>query len=1180
MTSLRLILNSLQHFRRTHLAVALAVAVATAVLTGALLVGDSMRGSLRHLTLERLGSIDSIVLADRFFNSELAQDLAAQPGFDEHYSAALPAILVPSATAEHALESGARRAGGVTLVATDEAFWELGLDGLRPTALPDKGEVVLNEPLARELEASVGDLVVLRMPRSQAIPADSPLGRKTGLTRSLARLKVVAIVPAQGLGRFALRPNQQHPLNAYLSLPVVQDALDEPARANAILLAGHDPQRAVPATEREAIVAQLDPSLADFGLQLKRHTLGYTPAADTADAPADEQVLSEYYQLTSDRMLLEPAAARALGQAAEPWGGKPLLTWLANDIALVSDEATDDDSPQGIPYSTLAALDWNAQLGAFATVEGEPLERIEPGQIVLNRWAADTLGAAPGDTIAVRYFAPETTHGRAEEKTATFTLAAVLELAEPVEPYSRRRDATYDTPPTLANDPHFTPTVPGITDQASIDDWDPPFPFDMGRIGPEDETYWDNYRTTPKAFISLADGQRLWGSRFGEVTSIRIPITEDEPTPIAVEELRASMLAALDPHKHELGFAALPVKHNGLQASAGTTPFAGLFLGFSFFLIAAAIMLVAILFRLGLQQRAEQVGVMLAVGLSRRHTARLLAAEGALVAIAGSLLGVACGWAYAWLMLAGLRTWWVEAVVTPFLRLYATPTSLVIGLLAGWLISVLTILLSLRQMRRMSVQQFIGGSLGQQHGTSRRSWRSGAFAAILTLAGVSVALLGSRASGEAQAGAFMGGGALLLAAALLVVWRWLLAGAHARGNGGFTLLGLAARNAARNPTRSVLTIGLVAAASFLIVSISVFRLSPSLAGSGGFPLVAQSDRPIFADLNTPEGREELLGEREAALLEDATIVALRVLPGDDASCRNLYQSQRPQLLGVTPQMVEHFRQPGATQFAWAKKPPTGAFFPAGELDPADAQTPAEAKPIPVVLDNNTALYSLHLSGQLGEEFTIDYPNGQTVRFRVEGLLANSIFQGSLLIAEEDLLAHFPEVEGYQYFLLDLPPNAQASAESLLEEKLRDWGFMIESSQSLLADLLAVQNTYLSTFQSLGALGLLLGTFGLATVELRSVLERRAELALLQAAGFRRRRLALLVLTENATLLAIGLGIGTLCAMLAIVPHWGASGGFIAPLTALAAVLVAGILSGLVAVRYVLRAPLMPALRGE
>src|SRR3982751_4315702 len=90
--------HSLRHYRRIHIAVALGVAAATAVLTGALLVGDSMRGSLRHLVLDRLGRIDDVLVVDRFFRAGLASDLAAEPKFKEQFSASVPAILFPAAT--------------------------------------------------------------------------------------------------------------------------------------------------------------------------------------------------------------------------------------------------------------------------------------------------------------------------------------------------------------------------------------------------------------------------------------------------------------------------------------------------------------------------------------------------------------------------------------------------------------------------------------------------------------------------------------------------------------------------------------------------------------------------------------------------------------------------------------------------------------------------------------------------------------------------------------------------------------------------------------------------------------------------------------------------------------------------------------------------------------------------
>ena len=109
--------------------------------------------------------------------------------------------------------------------------------------------------------------------------------------------------------------------------------------------------------------------------------------------------------------------------------------------------------------------------------------------------------------------------------------------------------------------------------------------------------------------------------------------------------------------------------------------------------------------------------------------------------------------------------------------------------------------------------------------------------------------------------------------------------------------------------------------------------------------------------------------------------------------------------------------------------------------------------------------------------------------------------------------------------------------TLLESTLAADGFDASDAREQLAGFLAVQNTYLSTFQSLGALGLLLGTIGLAVVQLRSVLERRGELALMRASGFRRGRLVRMVVWENAVLLVGGLAVGCIAAAVALIPQW-------------------------------------------
>jgi len=400
--------------------------------------------------------------------------------------------------------------------------------------------------------------------------------------------------------------------------------------------------------------------------------------------------------------------------------------------------------------------------------------------------------------------------------------------------------------------------------------------------------------------------------------------------------------------------------------------------------------------------------------------------------------------------------------------------------------------------------------------------------------------------------------------------------------GGAALGRLALRNAGRNVGRSTATIALMASAAFLIVAVSAFRMSPTDEGVGRFDLLAESSQPIYDDLNSPAGRKELLADK-ADVLAGGTVLSLRLKAGDDASCRNLYQPTQPRILGVTPQMIAYFDDRDLpAHFGWS------ASAAKSEDENANpwrllANPSAANQPVPVILDQNTAMYSLRLYGGVGQTFEVTYSGTATITFRVAGLLSNSVLQGSLLIGEADFKRLFPQTSGYRFFLIRSPPGKVDEVASVLEDRLGDEGFDTVDARARLADLLAVQNTYISTFQSLGALGLLLGTFGLAAVQLRSVFERRKELALMRAAGFRRSRLGQMVLLENLVLLIGGLALGTLAALVVVLPQMLLGAAHV-PLGDLAImlgiVLVAGITTGFIAVRATLKAPLLGALRGE
>ena len=169
MSLARLILGTLKYHWITNLAVALAVMAAGAVLTGALLVGDSMRGSLRHLLLDQLGQIDEVLVTDRFFREQLADEIIGQPAFQRFFGQAVPAVVVQGTIEKP--QAGGAVAGGVGVIGCDERFWQLGT-GQAPKP-PGKGQIVLNAPLAAEVGRQVGDEVLLRIGSASQIPPDT-----------------------------------------------------------------------------------------------------------------------------------------------------------------------------------------------------------------------------------------------------------------------------------------------------------------------------------------------------------------------------------------------------------------------------------------------------------------------------------------------------------------------------------------------------------------------------------------------------------------------------------------------------------------------------------------------------------------------------------------------------------------------------------------------------------------------------------------------------------------------------------------------------------------------------------------------------------------------------------------------------------------------------------------------
>lgn len=1251
MTFRTLIKRSLRYHWRAHLGVTLGAAIGSAALIGALVVGDSVKGSLRERALVRLGHGSFLLFSgDRLFSESLpmlmrceanAESLRAAYDRQASTDPVASITLNPEKPDRRMLvlrgavirEDGSARANRVQVIGVSDfapALFPLletaGPNARRPVSLTNRA--VVSAPLAQALRLRPDETVVVRFAKLASLSPEAAISPRDQQTASL-RLAVQSVATNAELASFSLTPTPDAPASIFVPL-------DELARAAGLpQLDGGSPINTWLVPE----VVRLGPSQSNrngaplFPLpsaeQISKLS-GWLAGswnferAQIATVRADTHSVS----LVSPRVFLDPPVVRsALAADSE---ARPLLTYLANLLAA---------GTNATPYSmvTAAGPPWT------------PAD-LRDDEILVSRWLAEDLHVKPGDELALSYFDPES-GARLIERTNSFRVRGIVPMEMPWA------------------DRTLMPDFPGIEKAERTSDWDAGFPLTY-RIRQKDEDYWKQYRGTPKAFVTLAAGQKMWANRFGNLTAIRFPIPTNATTALApalspgerenrsplsarlttggssaasekssadqrglplpggegrgegerqtnsAEDYRAALekkiLANLKPE--ELGLHFEPVREQALKAAEQSQDFGGLFLGFSFFLIAAALLLMALLFQLGLEQRAPEIGTLLALGFTPGQVRRLLLGEGVALAFLGGVLGALGGLAYAKAMLHGLATVWRDAVGATALNFHVTAQTLVIGLFASVAVSAATIWLALRKFVRRPAAELLVGEVSEEGSRARESVEGGRNRfRVLTNAATTgwLALLAALAivgwmltkGDTANAGAFFGAGALVLFAGLGFVSAWLagvlrtscpqnrsssstskpqlefdpLAGRRQH----VSLASLGLRGCARRRKRSLATVAMLACGSFLIVSIGVFRLDANRdatqrsSGTGGFALIGETTIPVVQDLNSASGRD-FFALREDDL-QGVSFVPLRVREGDEASCLNLNRAQKPRLLGVKPELLEG----RFTIASMIHGPPRNLNWQLLKSPPEPWNRDGDAPLVPAIGDANSARWAL--GKKLGDTIEFRDTQGRPFKVWIVATVANSILQGQLLIDEAEFVKCFPDESGYRQFLIDAPTNRVVEVSATLSRAMQDVGLELTPAAQRLAQFNAVQNTYLGTFQMLGGLGLLLGSVGLGIVVLRNVLERRGELAVLLAVGFRKPTLQRLLLIENGALLGLGLVVGVVAAAVAVLPALLSPGTQLPWLTlglTLAAVLLNGALWTWAATRAALRGDLLAALRNE
>ncbi|MEJ5275150.1 MAG: FtsX-like permease family protein [Thermogemmata sp.] len=1144
----QLVIHGLLYHWRSYISLALVIAVACGVLTGALIIGDSLRQGLEELGQRRSAGVASVATLNRPLPIAIIDQLKD--------------VVVPVLHTSGSITANNNFSAGIHIWGLDNHGESLfGLSEWTTLWGGRDHYIIISKRLADRLEVSQGQRISVSVERMSVMPRNILLARRSFDDSVITSTFTIAgIVPDESpASEFAISPQLDPPLNAYVPLRALVELLEdgEIVEPVANVLLSKDPNTHA---LTESIRRHL--RLEHYGLRLR------------STYRAQSWLwwnFQGYINIESDRMIFEDDIIHKIINIVNSSGyiSEPTFIYLVESIKYDNHE---------IPYAIIAGVNPDAKppLGPFHTTDGRTIQNDEIALLDWNNSPLKDLSPDKNIELTVTYYHPEV-EGEGKLETKKLHFCGYIPMSG------------------SGGDRYLTPLVRGITDQGTHPrDWDRPPQLTNAKVrekiraGDVHDRFWQQYGPTPKAFVNIATARKLFSSRYGSTTSLRVATSD-------VQRIEHLLLDQLDPQMMGMGFKSL--RQIISNASKGVELFGVLFLLFSLFIIISSLLLIILVYRLSVERRSSEIGILLSLGFNKYDTMCLLLTESFSISLLGSLCGLGLGIIYCFIVLEVWSLFWPNDDIKQIIKFHIEFKSFILGILITLSLGFLSQLWALRGLISIQIPQLLNGEQEQRDVVVTPRWRPAAILALVCLVGAGIfAFWSARASTpQDKTIGFFGAGFLLLVAGVAALYGFWLRGQRSavQGSGWISLARLGWRNLARWPRRSLLTVGLLSAAVFLLVAVESFRRVPDpdiwniSSGSGGFNLICECDVPLYNPLQQGPGRLDLETQLQSAyggssederfkdaikLLNRIEIEMLRLRDGDDASCGNLYQTQRPRVLGVSQQFIYR----GGFRFSR-----TLAETEAEQNNPwLLLLRTLDNGEVPIFCEQDTAQWKFFTD--VGGKIILDGDNGTQIVCRLMGTFVNSPFPGELVMADEYFRHLFPRTEGYRFLLIRTAPEDEPFARQVIENGLRHHGARVVRTSERLSRAAGIIGAYLTTFQVLGTLGLLLGIGGQGIVILRNLWERIGEFALLRAMGYRWTHLRWLIFLEHAFLLASGVLLGTVAASLAVMPQLWASGTI--PWTNLA-ILLFGIVTCGFAVAYwgsrsVLRLPLLTALRNK
>ncbi len=652
---------------------------------------------------------------------------------------------------------------------------------------------------------------------------------------------------------------------------------------------------------------------------------------------------------------------------------------------------------------------------------------IAPSKAQINAELAKDLSAKVGDKIVIEYFYSDN-FGVLKKGSFSFEIEKIfdMKIAESMRGIL----------------PHFE----GLTNADECSQWKSKVPIDFEKVRKEDEYYWKHYSYAPKILISYEDAKTLWASSYGSASALKIDVSKLSYFKKSFENLTLA----------EAGFNVINPWESSIKAAKSGTDFDSLFLGLSFFVILAALILQQLFISLILHLRRNDISQFVYFGFSKKLIYKIFFYEFFMAMLCGLFLGILLGILLGKMLIFALGNVWSGVSMGANIEFYLSMKTLIFTVFTSFIIFVLNLKYALFKAFQRPKQKDV------RHNKKSIAYPILVLLLILALLilGLGVEVLWIKATAS-----------LLILLTSIFLLNFIFSNALFLNS--LRMNRLSTLSYLRNKRIMLPLTSVIMLAMFLIfiVGLNNFaseNLDKPSSASGGFTYYLESILPITLPLKA-----------------DKNVLPIKVMDASKADCLNLTSPTTPQVMGLDWRFLE---SKGSFSFA-------GKWANAKESAWALLSETLPNNEVPALVDSGSLMWIL--KKKLGD--VIEYSaDGKIWKLKIVGALEPSILQGSLIISDENFMKIWKNIGSTKIILADKTDSI--NSEKLLLEYKKFYP-IIETSTARMEKFNALQNAYLRIFLQLGIIAILLAATGMVIMARASIIDSEASYVFLKSAGW-------------------------------------------------------------------------------